>query len=442
MAIANLERLGYWYPDTARAALRVDRLCLGGGLTIVRGSSGGGKSTLLRLLNGLVPHFHGGRITGRVEVLGNDVLTTPTHRLAQQVGFVFQDPERQFVHGSVLREVAFGLENRGVPSAEMDGRIEAALAAVGIAGLRRRRIGTLSGGERQRVAIAAALALGPRLLVLDEPTSQLDPEGAAAVVASLAALLASGHDLVVSEHRPRGLEEIATAALRIEGGWVERGDPRDPALDAAAPSRRKAGSGGGPAWSMAGVSAGPAGEPVVERVNLEGRKGQVVVLQGPNGGGKSTLLRVLAGLLPALAGTVEREPGRVAYLPQDPAALLHLPTVRAEVELTLGRAGDREAPEVILGALGLIALADRYPRDLSSGERQRAAIAATLAGSPAIALLDEPTRGMDEASRDALGDLVVRLAENGSSIVIATHDEALGSRLADRVVEIRDGTAS
>jgi energy-coupling factor transporter ATP-binding protein EcfA2 len=150
----------------------------------------------------------------------------------------------------------------------------------------------------------------------------------------------------------------------------------------------------------------------------------------------------LAGLLRPLAGTVEREPGRVAYLPQDPAALLHLPTVRAEVELTLGRAGDREAPAVILGALGLTALADRYPRDLSSGERQRAAIAATLAGSPAIALLDEPTRGMDQASRDDLGDLVARLAENGSSIVIATHDEALCARLADRVVEVREGSAS
>ena len=442
MAIANLERLAYWYPDTARPALRTERLCLESGLTIVRGSSGGGKSTLLRLLNGLVPHFHGGRITGRIEVLGNDVLATPTHRLAQQVGFVFQDPERQFVHGSVLREVAFGLENHGVPPAEMDRRIDAALAAVGIAGLRRRRVNTLSGGERQRVAIAAALALGPRLLVLDEPTSQLDPEGAAAVVRSLAGLLASGHDLVVAEHRTRGLDEIAAAALQIEGGWVERGDPRDLVADPTPVSPHEPRSGGGPAWSLAGVSAGPAGEPVVQHVNLEGRTGQVVVLQGPNGGGKSTLLRVLAGLLRPLAGTVEREPGRVAYLPQDPAALLHLPTVRAEVELTLGRAGDREAPEVILAALGLTALADRYPRDLSSGERQRAAIAATLAGSPAIALLDEPTRGMDRVSRDALGDLVARLAENGSSIVIATHDHALCARLADRMVEVREGSVS
>ena len=441
MAIAKLEKLAYWYPDAARAALRVDHLCLEDGLTIVRGSSGGGKSTLLRLFNGLVPHFHGGRISGRVEVLGSDVLSTPTHRLAQQVGFVFQDPERQFVHGGVVREVAFGLENRGVPAAEMDDRIETALAAVGIAGLRGRRVATLSGGERQRVAIAAALALGPRLLVLDEPTSQLDPEGVAAVVESLSRLLSSGHDLVVAEHRTRGLDEIAGAALRIEGGWVEPGDVLDGTADGHALSSRNPRSGGDVTWSLSGVSAGPAGEPVLERVNLEGRAGQVVVLRGPNGGGKSTLLRVLAGLLRPLAGTVERRPGRVAYLPQDPAALLHLPTVRAEVELTLGRARDREAPELVLGALGLLGLADRYPRDLSSGERQRAAIAATLAGSPAVALLDEPTRGMDDASRQALGDLVLRLVENGASIVIATHDVALCSRLADRVVEIRRGTA-
>jgi energy-coupling factor transport system ATP-binding protein len=184
---------------------------------------------------------------------------------------------------------------------------------------------------------------------------------------------------------------------------------------------------------------GPAGRPILAGVDLAGRAGEVLVLRGPNGSGKSTLLRTLAGLIRPLAGSIERAPGRVAFLPQDPAALLHRPTVAAEVELTLKRAGETDSPEAILEVLGLSALAVRYPRDLSSGERQRAAIAATMAGRPAMALLDEPTRGMDRDSRLALGDLISRLAGAGSSVVIATHDDLLCAEVADRIVEIDHG---
>jgi energy-coupling factor transport system ATP-binding protein len=169
--------------------------------------------------------------------------------------------------------------------------------------------------------------------------------------------------------------------------------------------------------------------------------GEVVALVGPNGSGKTTLLRTLAGLLPALAGTVRRPPGRTAYLPQNPGALLHLPTLRAEVALTIKRTESGESPDEMLGAFGLLALADRYPRDLSSGERQRAALAATLAGSPTLILLDEPTRGMDVAARQSLGAAVRGLAARGSAMVIATHDADLVADLADRTVEVRNGRA-
>jgi energy-coupling factor transport system ATP-binding protein len=167
----------------------------------------------------------------------------------------------------------------------------------------------------------------------------------------------------------------------------------------------------------------------------------VVALLGPNGSGKTTLLRTLAGLIPALAGTVRRPDGRAAYLPQNPGALLHLPTVRAEVELTLRRSGSSDSPAAMLAAFGLTDLAERYPRDLSSGERQRAALAATLAGSPALLLLDEPTRGMDAAARRSLVAAVRDLSQSGAAVVVATHDTDLATELADRTVMLRDGRA-
>ena len=189
------------------------------------------------------------------------------------------------------------------------------------------------------------------------------------------------------------------------------------------------------------ASAGAAREPVLHDVSLEGGRGEVVAVLGPNGSGKTTLLRTLAGLLPPLAGTVRRPAGRTAYLPQNPGALLHLPTVRAEVALTLRRTGSAEPPEAMLAAFGLDCLAERYPRDLSSGERQRVALAAILAGSPTLVLLDEPTRGMDLAARRSLAGAVERLTAGGAAVVVATHDTELAAELADRTIELRGGRA-
>lgn len=178
---------------------------------------------------------------------------------------------------------------------------------------------------------------------------------------------------------------------------------------------------------------------VVERASFEIAEGELFTLLGPSGCGKTTLLRLIAGGLTPLSGAVERRPGRIAYLPQNPTALLHRPTLKDEVRLTLERAGETERPELILGELGLLAVAHRYPRDLSSGERQRAALAAVLPGSPGLVLLDEPTRGMDVAARAALIGLVARLRDRGAAIVLATHDPGLRAALADRVVRVEGG---
>jgi len=452
--------VSYAYPGAESLSLRDVDLEVGPGLTLVAGSSGGGKSTLLRLFDGLVPQFHGGRICGSAGVAGLDPMRTPIPRMATKVGFVFQDAETQSVYGVVEREVAFGLENAGMARAAMHDRVDEVLAELLIEHLRYRRLTTLSGGERQLVQLAAVLALRPELIALDEPTSQLDPAGAEAVLAACARLSGTGRAVVVAEHRLERLLPAADRTLVVDAGRVEEARLVAPDVPAPAPRVVPVASGGpatSEAWRLDGVSVAPGGKgarAVLEDVSLAGCNGQVVVLTGPNGSGKTTLLRTLAGLLPPLDGAVTRPPGRTAYLPQNPGALLHLPTVRAEVALTLRRsagsgagpaagAGTRVAQnvaaEAVLAAFGLADLGDRYPRDLSSGERQRAALAATLVGNPSLVLLDEPTRGMDPAARLSLVAAIQALAADGAAVVVATHDEALTAAIADRTVAIAAG---
>jgi energy-coupling factor transport system ATP-binding protein len=441
--IASLAGFRYWYPNAAMPSLDGVDLDIDDGVTLIAGASGSGKSSLLRVFNGLVPHFHGGTVEGGATVCGHEVIRTPTRILATKVGFVFQDPELQSVYPSVERDVAFGLENLGVPPAAMPGLVADALERTGIAELRGRAVATLSGGERQRLALAGVIAMRPRLLVLDEPLSQLDDDGARALISTLGELAREGTAVVVAEHRLEHLAALPGIRLGLDGGRLVApralppGDPRGAgvahagAVAATVPV----------AWSLAGVATGPAGTPVLESVSLEGRAGEVVALVGPNGGGKTTLLRTIAGLLAPISGSVDRTDGRVAYLPQNPMAILHRPTVAAEVAWTVrGDARSADA-STLIADLGLTPLAGRDPRDLSTGERQRAAIAAILAGAPRIALLDEPTRGMDDAARDALCRVIARMRTAGCSIVLATHDKNLAAAVADRRIAVGSGGA-
>ena len=458
-ATVVVEGLTYSYPawsDRPDPALRDVEVALQPGLTVVDGDSGSGKSTLLRLCNGLVPHFHGGTVRGRATVCGLDVLTTPTRRLARSVGFVFQEPEAGFVRGTVAREVAFFPENLGLPRATVRRRVTEALEQAGIAGLASRRLRTLSGGERQRVALAAALAGGAPVVVLDEPMSQLDRHGAAALTATLTGLAERGTTVVVAEHRLAGTPLAAVRRLTLTGGRVADASPPSPvAAHPAAPAAPAPQSGpagcrtgnatletpasGPEAWSLHGVTVGVGGRALVGDVDLSGTAGDVLIVTGSNGSGKTTLLRTIAGLAPPLGGRVERRPGRVAYLPQEPGVLLHRHSVRAEVEQTLRWSKADGTADEVLGLLALRELADRDPRDLSGGQRQRAALAVVLAGGPALALLDEPTRGMDAAARASLARGLRHLAERGAAVVAATHDLELARELRGRVLRVENG---
>lgn len=448
-AVASLVRFSYAYPAWAEPTdpvLREVDLTLGPGVTLVAGDSGAGKSTLLRVLNGLVPHFHGGRVRGQASVCGMDILETPTRRLARQVGFVFQEPDAGFVRATAAREVAFGPENLGLDRPVVQRLVADAMEHAGITALAARRLRTLSGGERQRVALAAALAADPMVVVMDEPASQLDEDGATALAATVHRLAAGGRTVVVAEHR---LARLAAGARILV---VEDGSVRDVATAVAAADRARAvaaadratavaarAPGGPTAWALHDATVAVGGRVLFEDLDLAGAAGEIVLVTGPNGSGKTTLLRTVAGLLPVLSGRVERRPGRVAYLPQDPGVLLHRQSVRAEIAQTLKWTGAGGGVEPVLRLLGLSGLADHDPRDLSVGQRQRAALGAVLAGHPAIALLDEPTRGMDGAARRSLAAALTELADGGAAVLLATHDLELARDLPGRVLRIEHG---
>src|SRR5205814_8642840 len=303
VALASVERLTFAYPGVGPALRDVSLEIEPGEVVALFGPSGSGKSTLLRALAGLVPHFHGGRFSGRVEVSGLDTRRVRPAELAGTVATLFQDPEDQVVFTRVRAEVVFGLENIGTPPAEIEPRALEALAAVGAAELADRPVAELSGGELQRVCLASVLALRPRLLLLDEPTSQLDPDGAAAAI-ELAR--SSGATVVVSEQRPERVLEACDRVLFLEGGRIRDGAlpeawlPREAELPDAEPA-------GDPVCRLDGVTFGYGDEPVVDGHGLTVGRGEIVALLGPNGSGKTTLAKLATGLLDPWTGRVECE---------------------------------------------------------------------------------------------------------------------------------------
>jgi energy-coupling factor transport system ATP-binding protein len=427
VALARVQALTFSYPEAESPALA--DVCLElreGELVALLGPSGSGKSTLLRSLAGLVPHFHGGRFAGSVEVAGLDTRRARPAELAGTVASVFQDPEDQVVMTRVANEVAFGPESLGVASAEIPARVAGALAAVEAEHLSGRRTTELSGGELQRVCLASALAARPRLLLLDEPTSQLDPDAADAFLRCAERL---GAAVVLSEQRVARALGFASRVLFTESGRLLLDAPVEEARRWLAEHRPSfvdtssvANRDNNPSDSVVTIdeawfSYGHI--PALTGATLELRRGEVVVLEGPNGSGKSTLAKIAAGLLEPDAGSVRRT-GRTGYLSQDPGRYLACERVLDEVALAVG--GDGERARAALERVGLGWAAERHPRDLSSGERERLGLAAVEVAEPDLLILDEPTRGVDPERKAALVARLFAYAAAGRGVLVATHD--------------------
>jgi energy-coupling factor transporter ATP-binding protein EcfA2 len=429
-----------------------------------------------------VPRELPGEWSGELEVAGLDPANADRPAVASRVGLVFQDPESQLVMDRVEDDVAFGLECRGWPLEVMRARVPAALADAGLTGLERRRTTRLSGGQQQRLALAGALAPEPGVLVLDEPTANLDPRGARAFADRLARIRAErAATIVLVEHRVEDAWPLADLVLALgpDGRPIDVGPPdavlarsRD-AIEAAGswlPSRggvaATARTPGRPALPERDPAAPPVlaargvrfaydGPLVVDGVDLEIRPGERVALVGANGSGKSTLARLLTGLLRPLGGTIElggsdparlgsRELARLAgFVFQDPEAQFVAPTVRAEVLAGL-EGGDGAAvhtAETVVARLGLplAEFGDRSPYTLSGGEQRRLSLAPALVRAPRLLVLDEPTFGQDRRGCEALEAILGEQVSVGAAVLVATHDERFIASFASRIVRLERG---
>ncbi len=493
----TLKNLSFTYPDQDYPTLSKLNLHIEKGeFVLLVGLSGVGKSTLLRCLNGLVPHFSGGTLSGKLEVNGlNPVAATPQY-MSRYVGFVFQDPESQFIMDRLEDEIIFALENAAIPPQEIQTRIDEVLTLLNLTPLRTRSLDTLSGGEKQRVAIATLLALRPQLLILDEPTSQLDPQSAVELLETLVRLNRDlGLTILLAEHR---LERVLPYINRLlylppDHSPLQQGEPRKilaqidlvpplislaktfnwqpipltlkegqllsqrwlqehlPELAATKPSSR---SFGVPCLIVSKLHLNKNQHAILRGIDFSIRTGEIVVLVGRNGAGKSSLLKTLIGLSPLQQGeillngvNIAGQPTatiaqQIGYLPQDPNALLFADTVRQELVITLqnhDQVINNKKIEQLLEELNLSHKSSSYPRDLSVGERQRVALGAIMIAQPQVLLLDEPTRGLDYLMKRDLARLLNQWRNQGIAILLVTHDVEFAAQLADRVMLMSQG---
>jgi energy-coupling factor transport system ATP-binding protein len=464
--VIRADDVSWTYAGMDRPALRGLTLHVTRGETVVLcGASGSGKSTALRLLNGLIPHFHDGTLTGSVIVAGLSTTGTELDELGRHTGTVLQHPRRQFFTDRADTELAFAMENFGADPRVIRERVATVLEEHDLTGLTGQRLGELSGGQQQRVACAAALAHRPDLLLLDEPTANLSSDAIHRLTTTLRRLRDAGTTVVIAEHRLHFLRELADRVLMLRDGqvhteWTASQFARldDTALEAEGLRRRETTTAALPAVTASGrsvvVPTGPGddapglvlrqvrcrlgGQLVLDIDHAHLPAGRVTAVRGPNGAGKSTFARIITGLQPH-EGTLElngqalsraRRQRAGAIVMQDTQRQLFTDSVHAELTLSSGRdAAERIRP--LLDRLDLTPLTERHPLSLSGGQQQRLVVATARLTRRPVVVFDEPSSGVDRRHLTSISELIREVAAEGAVTVLISHDEDLLALTAD-----------
>lgn len=412
----ELKNLSFSYENSseAKGQLRgIDLHVKKGELVILSGRSGCGKTTLTRILNGLCPGFYPGKLEGGYSLDGEDALKMPIHRLGTMVGSVFQDPRSQFFATNTTDEIVLGMENIPLERLVMQERLNTVCKQMNIERLIDRRIFPLSSDEKQLIAIASVCAMEPKVIVLDEPSANLDSEAMVRLGALLYRLKMAGHTMILSEHRFHYVRDSFDRLVFMEDGAISAVYDRKDALSLTAeqmtamglrpfdaPAFRVGGAyrqNQDDALQVSAISCMLDSQQILEEVSFAAQSGKILAIAGPNGAGKSTLCRIITGLYRAM-GSVSR-----------------------------------------LREMGLEAFTDRHPASLSGGQKQRLLLALAAASGRSLLVLDEPTSGLDGFNMHLTVDLLKRLAGEGRCILLITHDMELIAEAADSVLYIEGG---
>lgn len=461
----ELQNVSFDYSGSAQGGLRDISLTIPDGQCVLLcGRSGCGKTTLTRLINGLIPQFFAGELRGKVMLDGKSLFDMPMYRIAERVGSVFQNPRTQFFNVDTESEIAFGMENDAVPQEQMKRCVEQTARALHIENLLGRNIFALSGGEKQKIAFASGYAMDPEIYLLDEPSSNLDTASINDLRDNLRLIKSQGKTVVIAEHRLYYLMDVADRIIclengRIAGDWTPRqfreltaGTRRHMGLRAVdlreerpvcltSPSTE-------PVLELKSIGLDHRKQPVLRNISLSAAPGEVIAVVGRNGAGKTTFARGLCGLHREASGSYlwdgrpqkPKERMKRSYMVmQDVNYQLFAESVEAECIFGLKRP-DTALAQRTLDELGLLPLRQRHPNTLSGGQKQRLAAAAAMVCGKELMVFDEPTSGLDFDSMARLSALIRRLSDMGKIIFIVTHDYEFVCRTCTRVLHLGGGS--
>ena len=441
-------------------SLRIAR----GECVLLCGASGCGKTTVARLVNGLIPHFFEGKLAGTVCVDGMDSQETEIAAFSDAVGTVFQNPRTQFFNADVDSEIVFGLENRGIARVQLCARLDDVTEELHLQALRGRSVFELSGGEKQKIAFSSVYASDPNVLVFDEPSSNLDMRSIEELAKLMRTAKEKGKTILVAEHRIWYLMDIVDRVIYLQDGAIVSDMPiedfrklsaknvrsrglRSRDLAALQPEATACPSASGNVLSLENLSVRLGGAEVLKGISFQANAGEIIAIAGANGAGKTTLARAICGLANDASGTVRwngrplnrRVRRKKAYMVmQDVGHQLFSDSVMEECRLGI-KDPDRDVIESALRRVDLLACKDRHPLSLSGGQMQRLAVAVSEVCGKDLLVFDEPTSGLDLRSMEEVGGLVRVLADQGKILLVITHDVEFMMRICTRILVLEDG---
>ena len=460
----ELKDVSFAYPDSADGGLKNINLTIPDGQCVLLcGRSGCGKTTLTRLINGLIPQLFAGQFSGEILLDGENLADLPMYRIAEKVGSVFQNPRTQFFNVDTDSEIAFGMENEAVPQAQMRQCVTETAKALRIENLLGRNIFALSGGEKQKIAFASVYAMAPQVYLLDEPSSNLDMTAIRSLREHLRLIKSQGKTVVIAEHRLYYLMDVADRIIYLENGRIAGDFIPEQFIALSTEARQKMGlraidlqgekpmlspaANRSPVLELKNVSLAYKKQSVLNHISLQAAPGDVIAVVGRNGAGKTTFSRALCGLHKETSGTYlwngkpqkPKERMKRSYMVMQDVNY-QLFAESAEAECTFGiKHPDTVLAEKTLEALGLAPFCKRHPNTLSGGQKQRLAAAVSMVCGKELLIFDEPTSGLDYDSMVRLAALIQRLSQLGKIIFIVTHDYEFVCRTCTNVLRLDSG---